>query len=136
MISSLDPLDQVDDLREDWWLEVLIKKYRYEYLTPEENEKIALQVKSEAECVFKDGMEGSVDAIESKRHPYLPPLARFATFLSCCLLEEIDCTPLERDALYKVRSLLFFFNFIVVAYFARLSRFINTQRDSSFIREK
>lgn len=123
----LDPLDQVDDLREDWWLEVLIKKYRSEYLTPEENAKIVSDM-SAKESLIKDGMTGSVDAVESRGHPYLPPLARFATFLSFCLLEEIDCTPIEMDALYKVVTKIFFFHDpIVVTYFPRFSFTLHPQ---------
>jgi hypothetical protein len=95
---SIDPLENVDDLREDWWLEVLIKKYRSEYLTPAENGRVEEEEKSQSQ----PQRNGNVDAVESKGRPYLPPIAHFSVFLSCCLLEDIDCSPTEQKALYKV----------------------------------
>jgi hypothetical protein len=98
---AADPLENVDDLREDWWLEVLIKKYRSEYLTLAENAKILEEERSQSQ----PQRTGNVDAVESRGHPYLPPIAHFSVFLSCCLLEDIDCTSTEEKALYKVVTL-------------------------------
>jgi hypothetical protein len=95
-VLQSDPLERVDNLREDWWLEVLVKKYRSEYLTPTENEIIARQIHPEAT------IDHQVDSVEGKGHHYLPPICHFSLFLSCCLLKEIDCTSTEESALYKV----------------------------------
>lgn len=98
LLSCLsDPLERVDNLREDWWLEILVKKYRSEYLTPEENQTIAQQIHLESADT-----NGQVDAVEGKGHPYLPPICHFSAFLSCCLIKEIDCTSAEERALQKV----------------------------------
>lgn len=98
----LDPLENVDDLREDWWLEVLIKKFRSEYLTEAENAKIERDQRSQSQ----PQRTGTVDAVEARSHPYLPPITHFSVFLSCCLLEDIDCSPTEEKALYKVTLFL------------------------------
>ena len=97
----VDQLENVDYLPEDWWLQILITKYKNEILTKEESDQMS-ERDSESDSLSLKGSNNPLSPIGHKYHPYLPPITRFSIFISFCLLGDIDCTSEEEAALFKV----------------------------------